>query len=349
MTVFQHVVELNSNDGIGNDIIGISERLFKLNINNKIITNSNKSFIDNIEILNSKELKKINFKPDDIHILHYGSPGYPIRDFRKIYGKKILRFHNITPYAFSYGFCSTEIFKSIRKNYQLAIMELISLNFDINEIWFDSHYNKYTYHEWITKQKVNKEFVVPIFRDYQLSDNNFKLNSNILFTGRIVPSKKIEDLIFIQYFLKKINSLSKLYIVGKTIPIYEKYSTYIKSLIMELKLENDIELYHNITDTELNLLRADCSIYLSMSEHEGFCIPILESFAAGLPVVAFSAGAVSETMRGAGILIKEKSFLQISYLINSIIEKNEIRNKIQIRQHKELEFYAEERNIENYL
>ena len=103
MTVYQHVVEYNSNDGIGNDITGISEYLDTLEINNKIITlKNNFSFTEHKVI--ELSLSQNSFKNNDIHILHYGISGYPIQIFSNLPGKKILRFHNITPYNFFMNF-----------------------------------------------------------------------------------------------------------------------------------------------------------------------------------------------------------------------------------------------------
>jgi hypothetical protein len=92
MTIYQHVVEYNSHDGIGNDISGISSLLDIQGYKNKIITLKNNRSSAESKII-EMNLNQLDFQSSDIHILHYGSSGYPISTFSKIPGKKILRFH----------------------------------------------------------------------------------------------------------------------------------------------------------------------------------------------------------------------------------------------------------------
>ena len=79
--------------------------------------------------------------------------------------------------------------------------------------------------------------------------------------------------------------------------------------------------------------------YISMSEHEGFGIPLLEAFASGLPVFAFKSSAVPETMRGAGVLFNRKDFRILAELIHLVNFRPDIRNKIVEDQRKVLEYY----------
>ena len=82
-------------------------------------------------------------------------------------------------------------------------------------------------------------------------------------------------------------------------PIFELYNNEIQRLIAKLDLVNSIEIYENLTDEEVKMQLANLDIYLSMSEHEGFGIPILEAMAANVLVLAYSCSAVIETVRDA--------------------------------------------------
>ena len=330
MAIFQHIVEFNSHDGIGNDIKGISEILQDNNKENYIVTLLNKSLLNEPNVLIYKEINKSMFSNKDIHILHYGGMGYPINFFCNLPGKKILRFHNITPYFFSYGFCSADYFKSFKEGYEQSVMELQSLCFDIQEIWYDSYYNMISLKNMINFHFTHiKEKIKPIFRKYHIEGKNINHNTwNLLFIGRIVPHKKIEDIILLLYYLNKISTNYKLHIIGSFSKIFKEYEEYLLNFVDRLNLKNNIIWHGNISEEKLQLLRKDIGFYISMSEHEGFCIPILESYGFGIPVLAYDSCAVRETMGSAGVKISQKNFPYISELLHTLSTKKNILSKI---------------------
>ncbi len=350
MTIYQHVVEYNPHDGIGNDITGISALLDSDNFKNKIITLKNNFSSSDSKILEMNP-DQINFNSSDIHILHYGSSGYPISIFSKIPGKKILRFHNITPYSFFYSYCDKDTFNDLKNRYFQSIIELQSLCLNISEIWYDSIYNQSTLHQMVLFKHTNiKELVLPIFIKYrEKSGENYLKNYNLLYTGRIVPHKKIEDLIFILFYLCKISSKYKLYLVGKFNSIFKRYHEYLLSIISSLNLSKNIIWLEHLNDSELDIVKEKTDFYISMSEHEGFCIPILESYGYQIPVIAYCSGAVEETMRMGGIKIHKKNFPYIAELIDSINQKPEQKRMIAISQRNHLNFYTEKLSIKEYL
>ena len=83
-------------------------------------------------------------------------------------------------------------------------------------------------------------------------------------------------------------------------------------------------------------------LYLHMSEHEGFCAPIPESFYLGIPVVAFDGGAVAETMNNGGVLVHKKDFLRIAALCHEILSRPGLKNEILAGQARALEKYRQQ-------
>ena len=79
-----------------------------------------------------------------------------------------------------------------------------------------------------------------------------------------------------------------------------------------------------------------------MSEHEGFCIPLLEAMHFDVPVIAYNAGAIPSTLAGAGILLSEKNYLEISELINQIVSNERIKQCIIKKQKERLHSYKKE-------
>ena len=77
-------------------------------------------------------------------------------------------------------------------------------------------------------------------------------------------------------------------------------------------------------------------VYISMSEHEGFCVPILESLHFQIPVVAYNSSAVPYTMRGGGVLVNHKDFPLIAELIHYILSHPSIKKEIIASQNRVL-------------
>ena len=84
---------------------------------------------------------------------------------------------------------------------------------------------------------------------------------------------------------------------------YEGYRTALGRLAAGLGIAGAVRLAGRVSDAERDLAYRDAGVYLAMSEHEGFCAPLLEALGHGLPVVARGAGAVPETLGGAGLVL----------------------------------------------
>src|SRR5262249_12322257 len=92
-----------------------------------------------------------------------------------------------------------------------------------------------------------------------------------------------------------------------------------------------------VTDDELADYYRRARLYLSMSEHEGFCIPPLESFGWDVPVLAYSTPAVAETMRGAGVLFSRKHWDDVAALMAELCFDADLRRRVMAGQRQRLE------------
>lgn len=282
---------------------------------------------------------------ENIVIYHF-SIGSPLSErFKTIPDKKVLIYHNITP---------DKYFNSINAEKALVLYqgrkELQTLK-DVPQLALaDSEYNRKELEEWGYK---NTAVLYP-FLDYSgLKTNPCKkiLNQyrdrwvNILFVGRITPNKKIEDVIKIFYYYKNsVNPKSRLFIVGSFVGM-EKYCSYLRALVLELNLSNVIFTGH-VTTKELVAYYNLSNLFLCMSEHEGFCIPLVESMYFNVPIIAFNAAAVPYTLGGSGILVSEKDFPKIAELINMVLDKDDLRRSIIKNQEKRLGEFSRDKIAE---
>jgi L-malate glycosyltransferase len=150
---------------------------------------------------------------------------------------------------------------------------------------------------------------------------------NLLFVGRCAPNKRIEDLLnAFYYFQRYVQPASRLIHVGSYAGM-EQYHALLLTRSRELQLKN-VELVGSVRQDELNAYYEVSRAFLCMSDHEGFCIPLLEAMTHDVPVVAYAAGAVPETLDGAGVLVRERRFDLIAETLGRVAEDEPLRTAI---------------------
>lgn len=165
--------------------------------------------------------------------------------------------------------------------------------------------------------------------------------TNLLSVGRVVPNKRVEDLIKIYYYYRNtVDPKSRLVIAGAMTGM-DRYTALLRALVTVLDLPDVVFLNH-VTDAELLALYRTASVFLSMSEHEGFCIPLLEAMHFRVPVVAYAAAAIPETLAGTGVLVREKEFAAIAELVGRIVGDATLRNAIVAKQLPRLAAFSRE-------
>jgi len=131
---------------------------------------------------------------------------------------------------------------------------------------------------------------------------------------------------------------SRLLIVG-THTGMEKYYAYLKAMCQDLDLKEVIFTGH-VTDADLNTYYRVADLYVCLSEHEGFCLPLLEAMYFNVPVLAYDAAAIAETLGGAGILVKEKNYPILVELAQKVLTDAVLKNKIILRQQERLKDFS---------
>ncbi len=280
--------------------------------------------------------------PSDITILHFALPSPLTKAFVRSPSQKVIVYHNLTPHVFFKGFSQEmerisrigrEELKSLVPHVTLALadsefnrQELVELGFQRTEVFpLFIDFEKYN-------QPVNK-FFYTLFDDERI---------NILFVGRIVPNKKIEDLIRVLFTYKKyVSPLVRLIVVGKTSSL-PKYFQGLVRLADEFYLQpEEIRFTGHIPDEEMFALYKVADVFLSLSEHEGFGLPFIESMVFDLPIIAYDCTAVPYTLDGAGILIKDKRVEYVSELIEIVSHDESVRKKVLQGQRQRLKKFKE--------
>ncbi|PJZ84448.1 glycosyltransferase family 4 protein [Leptospira harrisiae] len=337
MNVFQHLDELKDSDGVGNDAIGLAEVFVSLGFKSHFITRlprKGKSLSSQFHFVNSFDHPT---SAEDIHILHYGGSGYPYQLFQNLPGRKILRFHNITPASFYKDTTTSDIHWAMEKFESLSYLEIASLSIFCDSIWCDSEYNFQT----ISGYQFRNPYIIPICKSYEtnsIQDADSK-NHSLVFVGRYSPQKKWEDLI--ELFSEWVRDFpdAQCLCIGSIIGAFDGYYEKLTELVQRKHLEEKVLFLTGKTDSEVISILKQSAAFVSMSEHEGFCLPILEAFGCGIPVFAYSAGAIPGTMRGAGFLFQTKNYPLLVRLMKENLYQTEKSNSLLNNQYQTLKFY----------
>ncbi len=120
---------------------------------------------------------------------------------------------------------------------------------------------------------------------------------------------------------------------------------WLRGFVRYLKLE-DVHFCGHVPFSQLLAYYRLADVFVSMSEHEGFCKPLLESMYFGLPIVAYAAAGVPDTLGDTGILIKEKRYEIVAELIYLLMTKADFREAVVARQKERLEQFSSARAME---
>lgn len=336
MNIHQFLTSYAYGDAIGNEALEIRNFLRQQGHGSEIFAlYYHPRYAD--QVINYQEYDRYA-DPANVMIYHF-SIGSPVtKKFLRAPDRKVIIYHNITPFQFFLDY-----HRVLAKDCYKGRVELKSLAGQVDLALGDSAYNELELIEAgfsptgvlplvMNFEKFNQP-IVPILK--QLFDDG---KTNIIFVGRIIPNKMVEDVIkTFSIYQRHFNPHSRLFLVGEYRG-FERYHSALQNLTGKLGSKN-VHFTGHIPDEELISYFKLAHLYLHMSEHEGFCAPIPESFYLNIPVVAFNAGAVKETMNNGGILLNHKDFVSAAALIDRILTDSSLKKKILASQQKALQKY----------
>lgn len=273
--------------------------------------------------------------PKNIVIFHF-SIGSPVsKMFLRIPDRKIMIYHNITPASFF-----LDSHRVLTRECHKGRLEINMFAGKVDLALGDSDFNR----RELAEVGYTNTGVLPILMNFDKfqgpGDPVYralfeKRMTTLLFVGRAIPNKKFEDAIKVFHFYKKhFNPESRLILAGDYRG-QDRYMAGVQALIAKLGA-TDIHLTGHVEFPELLACYRTADYYLSMSEHEGFGVPLLEAFHLGIPVIGFAAGAVEETMNGGGVVLRQKDFLRTAALIDVINRDPALRRRLVEGQNKAL-------------
>ena len=281
----------------------------------------------------------------DVTILHFAIAS-PMSDaLASLPGGRVIQYHNITPAHFFAGYDAAIAALVIRGRDELrGLVDRVDLALG------DSEYNR----QELEALGFSQTEVFPIAIDTArltgaprqpalervLRDGL----SNILFVGRIVPNKKLEDhLRLAEHYKRYVDAFHRFIFVGRQ-DACPRYYGMLRALMAEYGMTSERFWFVGpVPDADLAAFYRTASAYVSLSEHEGFCVPLLEAMATDVPVLAYASTAVPETLGGAGIAFSPKDLEYAAEMLGLLVYDDHLRAAVIEGQRRRLLDFADAR------
>jgi len=325
MRIHQVLATLGYGDAIGHEVLGIQRVLRAAGHESEIFV---ETADPRLESLTRDYRELIDFSDSDNLLLHHFSLGSKAsRTAYALPDRMALIYHNITPPEYFVG-----VHRTLARQCFRGRRELRAYAGRCDLAMGDSEFNRRD----LADLGFPRTAVLPVVPDFSHLDrpaNRLLAGqfdddwTNVLFVGRVIANKKIEDVIrFFHAYHSMFNPRSRLLIVGAQSG-FERYLASLHQLIAELALPH-VYFTGHVTDEELVGFYEVADLFLCASEHEGFCVPLVEAFYMQVPVLAFAATAVPATMDGAGVLFETKDPLHVAALMDAIVSTPPLQDAI---------------------
>jgi L-malate glycosyltransferase len=279
---------------------------------------------------------------EDIVILHYALPSPLTQALRSQRSKRLLIHHNITPPEFFAGHDPEMV-----RICGLGRQQLQELAGETELALGDSEFNR----RELEAAGFGRTGVLPIYLDFsryrqapspvvchQLRETG---TTNVLFVGRIAPNKRPDDLVrFASYWKKFIAPDIRLLLVGK-LPKKRGYFNALQALAYERGFgPQEVIFTGHVPHDDLLAYYRSSDLFLSMSEHEGFGVPLVEAMLLDLPILAYRTTAIPDTLGPAGVQFNEKRFELVAELARELVTNQALRAKVIEGQRKRVADFA---------
>jgi glycosyltransferase involved in cell wall biosynthesis len=287
---------------------------------------------------------------DDVVILHYALPSRMTEDLGTFPGRRVLLHHNITPPEF-FAPWDPEMVRICA----LGREQVATLRGDVDLALADSEFSR----RELEEAGFPRTGVLPILLDFaryreppspvlarQLDDGR----TNLLFVGRVAPNKRQEDLIRLASFWKRFLSPAvRLVLVGRLPrretghgrPLRAHYLDALQAFAYEEGLTPEEVLFTGHADhADLLACYATADVFVSMSEHEGFGVPLVEAMLMGVPVLARRSAAVGWTLGEGGVTFEGRDLAAVAEMARLLATEGELRARVLAAQERRLAAFA---------
>ena len=323
--VHQVLATLGYGDAIGHEVLGIQRVLRSAGYESEIFVETADYRLEP-QTRDFREL--VDFSHADNLLLHHFSLGSKAsRTAFALPDRMALIYHNITPPEYFVG-----VHRTLARQCFRGRRELKAYADRCDFALGDSEFNR----QDLEALGFPRTDVLPVVPDFSHLDREPDWTfagdfdddwTNVLFVGRVIANKKIENLISIFHAYQTVfNPRSRLLIAGAQSG-FERYTASLHQLVGTLGTSH-VHFIGHVSDEELVALYECADVFLCASEHEGFCVPLVEAFYKHVPVLAYAATAVPSTMDGAGVLYEDRDPMHVAALMDAIVSNAALQDLI---------------------
>jgi glycosyltransferase involved in cell wall biosynthesis len=261
-------------------------------------------------------------RPDGAVLLVHHSHGHEVEAWlRDLPARQLLVYHNITPARYFHP-------DSLHHRYSILGREMLS-----------------RYRAWMPAALADSEHNAAElralgYRDVRVVPLLFDLDAirrapharpetlgddgafHALFVGRIAANKCQHELVQVAWYLRQLMGRPvRLALVG-AYREPDAYYRYLRDVIDRLDLNGEVRLTGHVADEELYGWYRRADVFVCLSEHEGFGVPLVEAMALDRPIVAYHSSSVPETVGSGGLIVARKDHARIAALI-AVLQRDE--------------------------
>lgn len=265
-------------------------------------------------------LKAARFRKDDALVLHYAVWTRALEQFLDAPSARVLYYHNITP-----GELLRDYNPVLADHCDRARAALPDLRGRCAAVVAVSEFNATE----LRANGMDHVAVVPLLLNIsaRARDRIDQSQPVVLTVGRLAPNKRVEDILKAFALYQRYRSpCARLVVVGP-FHEFESYRRQLKSLSERLGVQR-VLFTGRVSHEERDAWYRRASAYMCSSIHEGFCAPVIEALAHGVPVVARAAGAVPETLGHAGILLDDSEPAVYAEALHEVISSQVTRAQL---------------------
>jgi glycosyltransferase involved in cell wall biosynthesis len=318
-----------SGDGITNGLFLTQKLLRGLGYESEI-------FCENItpELMSRvKHPSKLEDRPGDVLLFHHSLGYRNLQWLKRVAARKVLIYHNITP-----DFLLPE--GDLRELSRLGRDQLQEMRPLFEVSIGDSEENA----EELRALGYRDVRVLPLLVDLEryvpVQPNRSIITSlqdsvNVLFVGRIADNKRQADIVdCFNLYHRHFEPRARLQLVGSCTS--KPYLAQIKRKVADLELEHVVSLPGKVSDEDLVAHYQVADVYLSLSEHEGFGMPLIEAMNFGVPVIAHASTSIPWTVGTGGLLLQTRDPEYVAATIDMVVANAGLRRAMRRGAHRSL-------------
>ena len=270
----------------------------------------------------------------DLLLIHHSQQNPKLGELLEIEVPKAIVYHNVTPADFfSHDPVAAELSRQGRN-------QLRQFKGKCDASFADSRFNR----RELEAHGIQHAEILPLFDLQDMPSVPAAVGAprkegwHILFVGRMAAHKNQAKLIETLYYLKALSPQSRLTLVGGEDRVY---GMYLRDLVRHLDLGNSVRFAGKIPQEVLEECFASANAFVCLSQHEGFCIPLIEAMRRNLPVISTVHGAMRETLGEAGIQLQTENPKEVAAIVHTVLQNTEALLALRAGQQAQLKFIAE--------